>query len=62
MQLPCSNFYFYILCPIKGAIELSITLGYVSGAPIGGGLQEVRIVFLHGNLYPGCLITNSLRT
>ena len=28
--------------PVQGAIELSITLGYVLGAPIGGGLQEVR--------------------
>jgi len=28
--------------PIQGLIELSISCGYAVGAPIGGGLQEVR--------------------
>ena len=33
-------------------MEFSIGFGFAIGAPIGGGLQEVRD-FLHGNLSPG---------
>jgi len=38
----------YVLFFTKGFLEFSMSLGYLIGPPIGGGLQEVRELELSG--------------